>query len=314
MPSSETSAPLENADSKIERPKPIISVYGTHIGASLATMLSLTEYSQMHSTAISSPILNWVDLDERLQNWGNAHNNGSENQTGLSTKMTKRKSKRKRSDLLDPNAVQRLLRLRDRLFTRPSSYFDPFASPMLMLRNPGRDCPVDNMFDDAETEEDVDRIMLSDLEENYQYSDPSRVRDSGYESFGPYDYDIDLSNSAMIQRRKTLKKWPLVRPSRSEKITPVQPPFFNAIVRDERDGEGKILKEQGEEIVELIGKCCYSKSQEQEYRERTRVETITVKEGEDAERQEAEHAARWFQEVWEKKEAAHLRGNSKAAS
>lgn len=293
----------EDAGANIEKPVPIISVYGTHIGASLATMLSLTEYSQIHSTAISSPILNWVDLDEKLQDWGKAKNSDSEPNTRPSTKNTKKRPKSKAGSLQDHSSVQRLLKLRDRLFTRPSAYFDPFASPMLMLRNPGRDCPVDNMFDDVETEEDVDRIMLSDLEENYNYSDPGSVRDSGYESFGPYDDDMHTVNDAMIQRRKTLSKWPIVRPPRSEKTKSVQPPLFRVILRDGEKGEGRILQEQGEEIVELIGKCCYSKSQEQDFKKRTGVEKITVSEGEDAEKKEAKRAALWFQEVWKKTEA-----------
>lgn len=290
----------KDLDTTSEKVDPIISVYGSHIGASLATMLSLTEYAHIHSAAISSPILNWVDLDEKLQAWGNSQSVAKDVGIEHPSKTSKRRSSRKNGKTSDPTSVQRLLKLRDRLFTRPSSYFDPFASPMLILRNPGRDCPYDSMFDGASTEDDVDRIMLSDLEQNYNYSELSSEPDSGYESFGPYDDDMHTANDVMIQRRKTLKKWPIVRPSRSEKIQHIQPPFFNAILRHEVKGEANILKEQGEELVELIGKCCYTKSQEQEYRARTGIERLKIEEGQDVERKEAEHAALWFQKVWEK--------------
>ncbi|KAL9625603.1 MAG: hypothetical protein Q9160_000316 [Pyrenula sp. 1 TL-2023] len=291
----------QDSDHNSGKVEPIISIYGSHIGASLATMLSLTEYPHIHSTAISSPILNWVDLDEKLQAWGTTQNFPSDMKSKHSRKTPKRRPNRKIAKQLDPMSVQRLLKLRDRLFTRPSSYFDPFASPMLILRNPGRDCPYDSMFDAAETEEDIDRIMLSDLEQNYNYSELSSMPDSGYESFGPYDDDMHIANDVMIQRRKTLNKWPIVRPSRSEKIKQIQPPFFNAILRQDINGEANILKEQGEELVELMGKCCFTKSQEQEYRERIGIERLKIEKGQDVERMEAERAALWFQKVWEEK-------------
>lgn len=89
--------------------QPRISIYGSFIGAGLATMLTLTEPRYIHSVNLVNPIVDWVGLEDKPL---------SESPDGLE-----------------------LLALRQKLFRVPDHYFDPFASPVLFLRSPGRDVP-----------------------------------------------------------------------------------------------------------------------------------------------------------------------------
>jgi acetyl esterase/lipase len=89
---------------------PRLSIYGSFVGASLATMLALTEPRHLHSVNLLNPIVDWVGLEDNGQ-----------------------------SETTDGKELQNLRR---KLFWQPADYFDPFASPLLFLRSPGRDVPV----------------------------------------------------------------------------------------------------------------------------------------------------------------------------
>ncbi|KAL9106958.1 MAG: hypothetical protein Q9227_008081 [Pyrenula ochraceoflavens] len=301
----------QSQDAK-KSPKPLMSLYGSHLGASLATVLALTESRLLHSVAISTPILNWADLDEEISFISHQDNSDpvEADQENRASKTTKRQRK---SNLKNSSDVHRLLRLRQRLFTRPSAYFDPFASPMLLLRAPGRDCPLDNMFATAKTEEDVEQIMLSDLESNYNFAneDPSSSSESGsafvsdynssnsLSSYGPYDDDLSShsglsTTEAVTKRRKVVRAWP----PRGTMPEDVQLPYFKAIVRDERVGEERILREQGQEMVDLMERACFRSRSAGCPKERVGVEKIGWEEGVDMERRDAEVAAKWIAETW----------------
>lgn len=124
-------SPLQPWDPK---PKPRIALTGTHIGAGLATMLALTHPNDIHSVVIADPLVDWVILDELLR--------PPRNPVSVPTRPRRASSP---NPSQDPEAIalaaKRLIDLRTKLFPSPSAYFDPFASPTLFLRAPGRDTP-----------------------------------------------------------------------------------------------------------------------------------------------------------------------------
>ncbi|KIX09387.1 uncharacterized protein Z518_00466 [Rhinocladiella mackenziei CBS 650.93] len=130
-----------NADQDGE---PKICLLGSHIGGALATMLALTEPNRIHALAVVAPMVDWVGLDEVV-----------EPPRATDTSHTPRqRQKHKIAARFGANnqsviaAAEALIRLRAKLFSTPSSYFDPCASPLLFLRAPGRDTPFENTVGD----------------------------------------------------------------------------------------------------------------------------------------------------------------------
>lgn len=196
---------------------PRLGLYGSHIGGLLATTLALTEPAAIHALAVSEPVLDWVGLDEM--------------QEGNSALSSQPKRKPKSALTASPPDPTRLLRIRSQLFRTPETYFDAFASPILFLRAPGRDCPGDS----------PDPFLTS-------LSPMTRA-------FGPYDDDFATHPSASPhqppRRRKVLRRWP---PATTDSTLP---PYTRVYVRATTGGEAAVLRSQGQELVELMRRACF---------------------------------------------------------
>lgn len=140
---------------------PRLSIYGSHIGGSLAAMLALTEPKHIHSVAVDQPICDWVSLEDHKPS-------------------EKRGSARKSQKAQDAQAarnleLEALMATRSKSFRSQSDYFDPFASPTLLLRATDRECRPDQPLPWFE---------------------------------GPYDEDAPRPEQPTVKRRKVLKRWP----------------------------------------------------------------------------------------------------------
>ena len=165
--------------------------------------------------------MDWVSLDEKEEEH-----------------KAKRLPAKRRTKSSTPAALPdptRLLSIRSKLFRNPETYFDAFASPILFLRAPGRDCPSEN----------PDPFLVS-----------SRSLSPAAQAFGPDD-DDDLDNHAYTssyqppKRRKVLRRWP---PNTTD---PILLPQTRVYVRDTSGGEAGVLRAQGEELVELMRRACF---------------------------------------------------------
>lgn len=187
---------------------PTISLHGSHIGGSLALMLALTSPNIIRSLAVFEPFVDWVGLDER---------------------------KSRAKDPPTQDAIAHLLSLRSHLFPSPSAYFDPFASPILFLRAPGRDTPASHSSPLTENEDDLYPETNSDAD-----------------AFGPYDDDMTSAvHSTPPKRRKVLRRWPpLGRPE--EVVLP-----HTRIMLREGGGLNGILRDQGKEMADCMRKACF---------------------------------------------------------
>jgi hypothetical protein len=226
------------------RPKPKICLYGSQIGGALATMLALTQPNDIHALAISEALVDWVGLDEYT---------AKQTATGI------QKSKKAPIPQGEVQAAEHLISLRSKLFRTPSSYFDPFASPTLFLRAPGRDTP-------ASHGEEI----------NSDGADPLSP-----EAFGPDNDDLHstLSTSqrqpptpssssdpdpAHPKRRKVLRHWP----SFASHPESVLLPHTRIYVRSASPAKSSalsgsdlaihsILRAQGIELAELMRRACF---------------------------------------------------------
>jgi hypothetical protein len=189
---------------------PRLSLYGSHIGGLLATSVALTEPAAIHSLAVSEPLVDWVSLDE----------NQEEDSTKSST--TRRKAKASTpGSLPDPT---RLLSIRSKLFRTPETYFDAFASPILFLRAPGRDCPSENPSPAAQA---------------------FRSYNDGFQA------NSSTTSYQALRRRKVLRHWP------PNTATPALPSHTRVYVRDTLGGEAGVLRAQGKELVEVMHRACF---------------------------------------------------------
>jgi hypothetical protein len=196
---------------------PRLGLYGSHIGGLLATTVALTEPTAIHSLAVSEPLVDWVSLDE--------------NQEENSTKSATTRRKAKASTLVSLPDPARLLSIRSRLFRTSETYFDAFASPILFLRAPGRDCPSEN-------------------------PDPFLNPSPAAQVFAPYDDDDFQTDSSTtsyqaLRRRKVLRRWP------PNTTAPTIPPHTRVYVRDTLGSEAGVLRAQGEELVEMMRRACF---------------------------------------------------------
>ena len=174
---------------------PRVTLFGSHIGGSLATSLALTCPHLVHSVIVAQPLLDWVSIDSRSSSSGGekdgrgkdkTRDRSAERSTGIKEK-TNGASKPKSSPMLPPSlntteVIEPLIAARRRLFPKPDYYFDPVASPTLLLRSPGRDCP------DSGAEPDT--------------SLPSLAAGAATGK--------TISTVESIQRRKVLRRWPAV--------------------------------------------------------------------------------------------------------
>ena len=227
-------------------------------------MLALTMPNAIDTVVVEDPIVDWVILDELLQN-----------------SDMEMPAKRKGSTSIDAlnavdqaNAAKQLIDIRTKLFPTPSSYFDAFASPTLFVRAPGRDTPrthaealgllgqppilTEDACEYGANHPNDPPLKLHPAADIVNETKADAVAESAG-SFGPYDDDIPLpphrsnnnsaspttsssSNSStspttsnyslpedashhQVKRRKVLRRWPPNH--RSEDISL---PLFNIII------------------------------------------------------------------------------------
>jgi acetyl esterase/lipase len=161
-----------------------LAVVGDFIGGGLATALSLTECRSgqpgIVAAAVSNPVVDWVSLDYEIK--------------------LERRSVMAASTLVQAEAgdmtVDALLNLRSQLFTKPSHYFDPFASPILFFRSAGAEVPPPPS--DASTD-DMEQLSILEREEIYRQ-----------EVAVPYDAQGPSLNSdtTIVQGRKASRRFP----------------------------------------------------------------------------------------------------------
>ncbi|KAK5096895.1 hypothetical protein LTS08_007385 [Lithohypha guttulata] len=162
-----------------ERPK--ICLYGSNIGGALALTLALTNPDQIHAVAIEDPLVDWVSLDEIASH------------VPMKRKINTRRNEEREAQA---EAARVLVNLRSSLFRSPSGYFDPFASPTLFLRAPGRDTPLTQTAALVEPEDaylDGAPIRYGDEE------DEVGMVEYGRDDFGPYDDDWHTVETTKIR-------------------------------------------------------------------------------------------------------------------
>ncbi|KAJ5316814.1 hypothetical protein PENANT_c016G11837 [Penicillium antarcticum] len=116
-----------------------LGICGTHIGGSLALMLSLTEAQSINAVAATNPICDWPSLDEYCTTENT--NTDTDLDPGSNGKLVSQKPKRHSRKKTAPTDLVPLLEARSKFFTTPEKAFDSFASPILFLRSAGRDVP-----------------------------------------------------------------------------------------------------------------------------------------------------------------------------
>jgi hypothetical protein len=202
--------PPREAWGPLGRPK--IGLMGTHLGASLATMLALTNPNDIDAVAIADPMVDWVMLDEVISNSRQTRSAPS----NFRGKRAVTPAMSMDEDIV--SAARHLINMRTKLFTTPSAYFDGFASPTLFLRAPGRDTPRTHAealgLLDAEDDGIQDFDVANDGWEAIggadSYSptpqtpplfatetDQDTITEAiGTDSFGPYDDDLSVPHDA----------------------------------------------------------------------------------------------------------------------
>lgn len=76
-----------------------------------------------------------------------------------------------------------------------------------------------------------------------------------------------------IKRRKVLRRWPPNAAPGS-----VQLPHFRVFVGDDQKGEGMVLRQQGEELVEVMRKVCFYGVEREVVEERVGLEVLCGRE------------------------------------
>ena len=245
-------------------------------------MLALTEPNDIHALAVIEPMVDWVGLDEVMEQLRAA--------ASLSSATQRRQKKgsfnRYGVDTLSVMAAtEQLIKLRSKLFHSPSAYFDPFASPMLFLRAPGQDTPTGTIGDRL-----VSEMVLADHGGGYGDGD----YDSEPDSYGPYDDDWSQSSPSTVtssatqgetigeassdeatpeiqpRRRKVLRRWPAVGLPESVTLPRVRV-FVQAQSQagsdtwtaeetrtlDMANGHAALMRAQGAEMTELMRRACF---------------------------------------------------------
>ncbi|KAL4965202.1 uncharacterized protein BDV14DRAFT_60439 [Aspergillus stella-maris] len=169
-----------------------LGIMGSGIGGSLALMLALTEPSSVTAVAALDPVCDWTSLDEYC--------------TSPNAPRKKRYA---------PRDLVPLLKARERFFEKHEKYFDPFASPILFLRSPGKDTPKVYPRYATGPENPVPLLVSEEPEESelwdaYAPENTGSEYMQGLESGLGYleDQDSDNGNAAPIRRRKALSRWP----------------------------------------------------------------------------------------------------------
>lgn len=131
---------------------PRVGVYGELVGGGLAAMLALTEShigrNGITAAAVANPIVDWT-FPDTTSNQQLEHDEAEY----VDQDMIGRRKKRSKASIMDswtafgkqePISADYLLSLRNRVFSKPEYYFDPFASPLLFFRTPGINVPPED--------------------------------------------------------------------------------------------------------------------------------------------------------------------------
>jgi hypothetical protein len=266
---------------------PKICLFGSHIGGALATMLALTEPNSIHALATLEPMVDWVGLDEVVEQL-------------LISESSKRHSHKAAATRYGVDhasvlaAAEELIRLRARLFGAPSSYFDPFASPVLFLRAPGRDTPLgstvgDRLVNEMGLEPDSDGIdqevdgMVQPSNDMSQPSaratpTPFSTSETGSGQDEQTRVSTNLKPDTPPRRRKVLQRWPAVGnpdsvllphvkvfvqgPAHPVGASAIHGPASTASTSDGKAidvglGLAALKRAQGIELVELMRRACF---------------------------------------------------------
>ncbi|RMZ81360.1 hypothetical protein DV738_g2164, partial [Chaetothyriales sp. CBS 135597] len=173
-----------------------------------------------------------------------------------------------------------LIDLRTNLFRSPSAFFDPFASPTLFLRAPGRDTPATHAEALVREELADERTEVLDKQgpgEATESAESSTVDEDAHSTDVPHLPNPVVDENGMllpprpVKRRKVLRRWP---PNYSAKAISPLPPRFDIIlipppktstsaalaevVPDESiDGMHGLLHHQGTEFADLLKRACF---------------------------------------------------------
>ncbi|KAK5212268.1 hypothetical protein LTR47_007183 [Exophiala xenobiotica] len=290
---------------------PRICLVGSHIGGALATMLALTEPNGIHALAVHEPTVDWVSLDEIVEQLRGAR----------LTPRQRQKQKITRFGVDDASvlaAAEDLVKLRAKLFPTPSSYFDPFASPLLFLRAPGRDTPLEQTVGDQL----VNEMGLNDYDGGFRDSNDFGPYDDDWQQGGPTRSTLNTRSSSPApigselpfassetagtrndgatlvsdiispptsatpqsptRRRKVLQRWPPVGRPESVMLpyvkvfvqatsNPPDIPGSEAEAVDMHLGHAALMRAQGAELVELMRRACFFGREKSFAEERVRL-------------------------------------------
>ncbi|KAL2443929.1 hypothetical protein ABEF95_014130 [Exophiala dermatitidis] len=188
---------------------PRICLLGSHIGGALATMLALTEPNRVHALAALEPMVDWVGLDELVKEQQQQQQRQQQQLSSSESSQKKRITSTHhshRTAALVAAAAEKLIELRGRLFDSPSAYFDPFASPLLFLRAPGRDTPTPSWTQSSTSSALGQEIMGLD---DHQQQDGDGGGSSSSATTSS-DTEEAVVATPPPRRRKVLRRWPAV--------------------------------------------------------------------------------------------------------
>ena len=223
-------------------------------------MLALTQPNDVDGLAVSQPLVDWVALDDYVNK--------------QETAPISRTKKAWPTDA-EVEAANSLVRLRTSLFSTPGAFFDPFASPSLFLRAPGRDTPrTYNIMDQAMTPNTDDRVSAvaygpydDDLMYNSRYpgiensqqalchEDQSTSSSDATSTPNRNDFDRPSSPSTTQRRRKVLRRWPPTGPVDTTILPPTR--IFLPTISSQSSGLDRILHRQGIEMADLMRRACF---------------------------------------------------------
>ncbi|PGH19260.1 hypothetical protein AJ80_04125 [Polytolypa hystricis UAMH7299] len=207
-----------------------ICVFGSRIGGSLAVMLALTEPRSIAAIAAMEPTVDWVGLDDYCRTEAvvveeddvdddddDDDDDGSEAADGTAVaENTAQNHRRGRKRKIAPPDLVPLLEARRKFFPNPNSYFDSFASPVLFLRSPGKECPpvfpayltgpeypvpVLTQSPPLETQTDIPARLIQELDIDF---DPDEEIEPEPRGVG----DNSVIHARPIRRRRALSRWP----------------------------------------------------------------------------------------------------------
>ncbi|KAK4579823.1 hypothetical protein LTR86_000024 [Recurvomyces mirabilis] len=190
-----------------------IAVQGELIGGGLAAMLAMTECQKgqpgIVAAVLHNPIVDWVDLD-----------------TDPSFKRASKKASSSTSSKYH-DLTKELLIVRAQAFQKPEHYFDPFASPMLLLRSSGVVVPPHIH-------------QVAPLDDMAQLAIHSRELSEDYASAAASQSPQSPAEVSLKPRRRAAKRYP--SPAFGLKL----PPFY--ITAE----SGSLLYIQAQEFVQRL--------------------------------------------------------------